>query len=108
MNKLSTTIINSNSPYHVTSDDDALVFSTDSRVEYAVTFDEDANPYFKAYWFNLSNMNQKKSHGDIKVHLTVFCIIEKFFRVNPDILLYLCSTEGERQAQRSALTSSYS
>jgi len=29
--------------------------------------------------------------------------IEEFFRQNPDILLYLCSTDGGQQAQRSRL-----
>ena len=29
----------------------------------------------------------------------------RFFRSNPDILLYMCSTEGEQQAQRARLFS---
>jgi hypothetical protein len=36
---------------------------------------------------------------------TVFCVIDEFFRVNPDILLYMCSTAGEQQAQRARLFS---
>ena len=33
----------------------------------------------------------------------MICIIEEFFSQNPDILLYLCSTDGGQQAQRSRL-----
>jgi hypothetical protein len=36
---------------------------------------------------------------------TVFCVIDEFFRTNPDILLYMCSTAGEQQAQRARLFS---
>ena len=67
-----------------------LFFFTDYGVEYSVTFDDDANPYYTAYWFNLSNMNNVDSPGDKKIAQTVICIIEEFFNQNPDILLYMC------------------
>ncbi|WP_219817613.1 DUF6169 family protein [Xylanibacter ruminicola] len=44
-------------------------------------------------------MSQEKSPGDIKIQKTIICIIEEFFRKNPDILLYMCSTEDNHQAQ---------
>jgi hypothetical protein len=63
------------------------------------------NPNFVAYWFNLVNMSGAASPSDKKVWQTVFCIIEGFFHANPDILLYMCSTAGEQQAQRARLFS---
>ena len=84
-------------------EDGTLVFHTDYGIDYSVTFDDDANPYFVAYWFNLTNMNNVTSPGDKKIAQTVICIIEEFFRKNPDILLYMCSMDGGQQAQRSRL-----
>jgi hypothetical protein len=104
MNRLSIDHINDHSPYDVAYDEeDAIIFRTDYGVEYAVTFDDDANPYYTAYWFNLSNMNNVTSPGDKKIAQTVICIIEEFFRQNPDILLYMCSTDDDQQAQRARL-----
>lgn len=104
MNRLNIETINSHSPYDVCYDKDgAILFNTDYNVEYSVTFDDDPNPYYVAYWFNLSNMNSLPSPGDPKIPQTVICIIEEFFRQNPDILLYMCSTEGGKQAQRARL-----
>lgn len=104
MNKLNTDHINGNAPYYVSYDSDgAIVFFTDYGVEYSITFDDDANPYYTAYWFNMSNMNHTPSPGDKKIAQTVICIIEEFFRQNPDILLYMCSTDDNQQAQRARL-----
>ncbi len=104
MNELSIEKINDNAPYDVCYDKNgAILFCTDYGVEYSVSFDDDPNPYFVAYWFNLSNMNNRPSPGDPKIPQTVICIIEEFFRQNPDILLYMCSTEGGKQAQRARL-----
>ena len=104
MNSLNIDNINDLAPYNVACEGDgAIVFVTDYGVEYSVTFDDDANPYYTAYWFNLSNMNNVASPGDKKIAQTVICIIEEFFRQNPDILLYMCSTDDNQQAQRARL-----
>lgn len=104
MKRLDIEEINNHAPYNVCYDKDgALLFFTDYDVEYSITFDDDSNPYYTAYWFNLSNMNNRPSPGDPKIPQTVICVIEEFFRQNPDILLYLCSTEGGKQAQRARL-----
>lgn len=68
-------------------------------------FDEEYHPDFQAYWFNLNNLDHIASPNDKKIWQTVFCVIEEFFRMNPDILLYMCSTVGEQQAQRARLFS---
>lgn len=103
MIKLNSRQLNIVSPYRVENDGDALTFTTDNGLKYAVDFDEDANPYFKAYWLNLINLTGKPSPSDKKIAQTLICIIEEFFRQNPDILLYMCSTEGGKQAQRARL-----
>ena len=93
MNRLDLEAINSRSPYDVHSVGDQYVFVTDT----------DSNPYYTAYWFNLANPEQQKSPGDKKIPQTVICIIEEFFRQNPDIMLYMCSTANNQQAQRARL-----
>ena len=103
MNRLDTDRINDHSPYLVVYDESELVFTTDYGIHYAVDFDDDANPYFTAYWLNLSNISHQSSPGDKKIPQTLICIVEEFFRVNPDILLYMCSTDNEQQAQRARL-----
>lgn len=103
MNPLHEDKINLYSPYPVWKREDVLVFTTDNGIEYSITFDEEENFEYTSYWLNLTNINHQKSPGDIKIAQTVICIIEEFFRQNPDILLYLCSTDGDQQAQRSRL-----
>ena len=103
MNKLDTDRINEHSPYDVEYDGELLVFTTAHEVVYAVDFDEDANPYFPAYWLNLRNVYHRASPGDKQIAQTVICIVEEFFRQNKDILLYICSSEGGHQAQRARL-----
>ena len=104
MKKLDIERINAVSPYEVSYDKyDCIRFVTDYNVEYLVEFDDDPNPYYTAYLFNLTNVHHKTSPGDKKIPLTIISIIEEFFRQNPDILLYMCSTEGDQQAQRARL-----
>lgn len=103
MNQLDISRINALTPYKVWEQEDGLNFETDFGVRYAVDFDDDANPYYTAYWFNLKNKNKATSPSDKKVEQTIVCIIDEFFRRNPDILLYMCSTTDGRQAQRSRL-----
>lgn len=103
MNTLNIDYINLLSPYTVAEISGRLHFRTDDDIEYVVTFDQEDNPFFMVYWFNLTNPDHTKSPSDPKIPQTVICIIEEFFRVNPDILLYLCSDEGGKQAQRARL-----
>ena len=95
--------ININAPYKVWSDETRLRFESDHGIKYLVDFELDINPYFTAYWFNLANPHHQKSPGDVKIAQTVICIIEEFFRVNPEVLLYMCSTDNGQQAQRARL-----
>ena len=104
MNVLNLEMINSHSDYMVfLSQKGKYLFKTDYGILYAVDFELDSNPYYTAYWFNLTNPEHTKSPGDIKIAQTVICIIEEFFRLNPEVLLYMCSTDKGQQAQRSRL-----
>ena len=103
MQSLDLTRINAHAKYIVWQTKDEYLFETEHGILYSVSFDEECNFNFPAYWFNLTNLSQKKSPGDAKIEQTVICIIEDFFRQNPDVLLYMCSTANEQQAMRSRL-----
>ncbi|MBQ9230320.1 MAG: hypothetical protein IJ190_03960 [Prevotella sp.] len=103
MKSLNIEAINLHSPYIVGYDGKAFIFVTDSGITYRVDFEQDNNPFFVAYWFNLANPDNMKSPNDIKIAQTVICIIEEFFSVNPEVLLYMCSTDNSQQAQRARL-----
>ena len=103
MEPLNISRININAPYKVWNEDQSYRFETDNGISYVVDFDSDDNPYFRCYWFNLTNPRHAKSPGDLKIAQTVVCIIEEFFHQNPDVLLYMCSTDNGQQAMRNRL-----
>ena len=103
MNALDVTRINIYAPYKIWSNGDIYRFESDNGIKYLVDFELDSNPYYTAYWFNLTNPEHSKSPGDTKIAQTVICIIEEFFRLNPEVLLYMCSTDRGQQAQRARL-----
>ena len=104
MNALNLEMVNSHAEYPVfLSQTGKYVFKTDNDILYAVDFELDSNPYYTAYWFNLTNPEHAKSPGDVKIAQTVVCIIEEFFRLNPEVLLYMCSTDKGQQAMRNRL-----
>jgi hypothetical protein len=97
-------MINSHAEYQVyVGQTGKFLFKTDYGILYAVDFELDSNPFYTAYWFNLTNPDHTKSPGDSKIAQTVICIIEEFFRLNPEVLLYMCSTDKGQQAQRARL-----
>ena len=65
-------MVNSHSEYPVfLSQTGKYVFKTDFDILYAVDFELDSNPYYTAYWFNLTNPEHSKSPGDTKIAQTV-------------------------------------
>ena len=104
MNPFNLTRLNRLSPYSVWIDTRGLNFKTDYEIYYTVEFDmEDSAFGVTAYWFNLTNNTLQNSPNDEKVQKTIVCIIEEFFRTNPDILLYMCDTADNQQAVRARL-----
>lgn len=104
MNALDINRIARFSPYNVWREGEEYRFETENGILYAVSFESESMfGDIPAYWFGLANRSQKASPNDIKIRATVTCIIEEFFRVNPDILLYLCDSANDQQAVRSRL-----
>lgn len=103
MNSLDLSKVNVVSPYTVWCSGEDYHFITDNDILYVVNFEKDENIEFGAYWFNLTNIKNKKSPNDYKLQLAVICIIEEFFNKNPDILLYICDSANRQQAMRSRL-----
>lgn len=98
--------INDRAPYHVNLTEDGYEFETEHGIHYVVSFDPEVIlGGMLAYWFNLSNRNNKTSPNDKKVRLNIIIIIEEFFRDNPNILLYICDNANNQQAMRSRLFS---
>lgn len=96
--------INELSPYKIEVYGEEMIFETAFDIQYAVSFDpEEMFEGIVAYWFNLSNRSGKPSPNDTNIKLTVICILEEFFRSNPDILLYMCDSANDQQAMRSRL-----
>lgn len=103
MNSLDLSKVNVVSPYTVWCSGEDYNFITDNDILYVVNFEKDENIEFGAYWFNLTNIKNKKSPNDYKLQLAVICIIEEFFNKNPDILLYICDSANRQQTMRSRL-----
>ena len=62
-------------------------------------------PFGKVVPINLFivNENNTPSPNDPNLRETILCIIEDFFKANPEILLYLCETGDGKQASRNRL-----
>ena len=103
MRPLNLSRINRDAQYRVVMHRGRYRFVTDFGIVYVVDFEEDDLKDYTIYWFNLTNLEHRKSPGDKKIPQTVICIIEEFFRQNPDIILYLCSSDNGQQAMRSRL-----
>ena len=104
MNPLDINQITRVAPYRVWREADEYRFETDYGILYAVNFEpESIFGDIPAYWFGLANRSQMASPGGVKIRATVTCIIEEFFRANPDILLYMCDSANDQQAMRSRL-----
>lgn len=103
MRTLNLNRINFTSPYKVWEYENEYHFITDFNVAYTIEFEQEESTDFVAYWFGLINRNGKKSPNDPKLQQTVVCVIEEFFKTNPDILLYMCDTGNHQEAMRARL-----
>lgn len=104
MNPLDTERLFLNCPYIVKQDGNEYTFKTDYDIVYVVSFkQEDTFSPIPAYWLDLMNRSHKASPNDPKVRETIIRIIVEFFRVNPNIMLYMCDTANDQQAQRNRL-----
>ena len=104
MTPLDISAINVNAPYTVWSVGGNYYFRTERGAIYKIGFmDDDTIWETGAYQFVIVNENGMPSPNDPLLRETIFCIIEDFFRLNPEILLYLCETGDAKQASRNRL-----
>jgi len=104
MKALDVNKINQLSPYGVRFQDGRYWFHTDYDIVYVIEFDPDeVFDEAPSYWFGVVNRSHISSPNDPKVRATIICVIEEFFRQNPDILLYMCDSADEQQAVRNRL-----
>lgn len=93
------------SPYRIWQTGDQFLFTTDYDVLLGVSFEEDDHimDSSRIFWLNIINNNAKLSPRDPKVMPTIWAIIEEFFRVNPEVLVYYCDSANNQQAMRARL-----
>ena len=96
-------IVNKLSPYSVkVRTEKVYYFKTDFGMLCTIMFMEDYSIWETgAYQFIINNESNIPSPLDTKLRDTVFILIEAFFNVNPEILLYICETGDGKQEFRS-------
>lgn len=105
MNPLNLGYVNRLAPYKVWTENGRDFFiETDKGNLFKVGFMDDYSIWDTgAYQFTVNNENNQPSPNDVKLKLTLFRLIEAFFEVNPDILLYICETGDDKQRLRNRL-----
>lgn len=96
--------INSQSPYQISESGGGLLFETENGVRYRVNFTEEY-PIggCETFQFMFSKLTTVHTSFDNNISRTLVLIIEEFFRVNHDVLLYICDTSDKREASRNRL-----
>ena len=109
MNKINLTSL-SNAPYILTEckDEGFYEFVTDHGVRYRLGFLPDyIIQSAESYELIIANTNAKSSPRDAKVRDTVLIVIDAFFKVNNNALLYICETSDGKQSFRNRLFQSW-
>lgn len=97
---------NARSPYKVVASESVgfYEFTTDFGVIYSVGFMPDESIISKdTYQFIITNANNKPSPKDEKVKDTILILIDEFFSIDDNVLLYICETGDGKQAMRNRL-----
>lgn len=99
--------INRVAPYtvHHVPNKNFVSFRINYGVEYLAGFDKDDLSLLNTdvYQFSIINANNKKSPRDSKVRDTIIAIVENFFALNNEVMLYICETGDGKQPMRSRL-----
>lgn len=105
MKELSLWSINKKSPYEVKRAlNGDYVFQTEKGVIYGVGFlVEEPLGNCETRQLSIRNINNFHAAFDPNVKLTIILIIDEFFNVNMDCLLYICDTSDKREAARNRL-----
>lgn len=108
MYKLNLEKINQDSPYNLEylKNEDSMVFVSDNDVEFRVYFDREWQfKSVEAYYFGISNYQNKKTPRDPKVAKTIVSILTNFLEENESCVLYMCETGDKKQSLRARLFS---
>ena len=107
MEKINLDKINEKALYRVVQIDELphlFYIHTDFDVDYEISIKQSsALVQSGCYTLNIRNIWGQKSPGDAKFKQTLIAIIEEFFNVYNDVLLYITETEDNKQAFRDRL-----
>ena len=107
MNRLDIGQINRDAPYEVYHDlakTDYYLFETNQHIVYALSFSEELEiGGCMSYQFSISNENGSHGSMDTKIRKTIIAIIENFFELNKNVLLYICDNSDHREQARAKL-----
>lgn len=104
MIKFSLSHIQQQSPYELFFSDGDFTFVTEQGIHYSISFTEEMSlGGCDTYQFIVRKIDEKHSQRDPKVEATILSIIHEFFRLNQDVLLYICDTSDHREQARNRL-----
>lgn len=97
--------INQAAPYEIrVLQDRSAFFTTDNGLHYIVSFDpDDVSLSHLCYQLVIVNVDNLPSPRDIKLRDTIVAIVEGFFALNNEVMLYICETSDGKQALRNRL-----
>lgn len=80
------------------------LFSTNQGANYVISLTEEFElGGCMGYQIGVRNANHKHGSFDPKIRETIVAILEEFFRVNLNVLLYVCDTSDQREGARNRL-----
>lgn len=107
MNPLDIDQLNTLAPYKIKeAGKNKYKFSTHSGITYIVGFMEDSMvEEYESYQFFIANESGRHSPNDQNLWITIFSIIEEFFRNNQSVMVYWCETADGQAIFRARLFS---
>lgn len=94
-----------NSPYELILSGDSFVFQTDLGIHYSVSFNKEEIVLGECdtYQLIIRKIEERRSSYDPKVEKTILAIINEFFRLNLEVMLYMCDTSDGKEEIRNRL-----
>lgn len=92
-------------PYELVLSGDEFMFQTDFGIHYSISFNKEDIMLggCVTYQLIIRKIEEKRSSHDPKVEATILAIINEFFRLNFEVMLYLCDTSDGREEYRNRL-----
>jgi hypothetical protein len=97
--------IQNNAPYEIELTGSSFRFVTENNIHYSISFSKEDIVLggTETYQFIIQKVDTERSGHDSKVQQTILSIIYEFFRLNENVLLYICDTSDGREAARNRL-----